>query len=100
MVKGKLFSWDGEQLKKIPKSSGVYGLYDERKNLIYYGKSNNLKQRLQGYLYSGFSEDTCKMDTAYFNVERTSNPGRREKELMKKHCIENDGRLPRCNDVL
>ena len=77
-------------------TGGVYGLYDNAKLAIYYGKSdNNLKQELQNQL--SLSEDSCIEDARFFNTEINYTPNKRMKELLDEHMRVFE-RLPKCNE--
>lgn len=82
-----------------PDSSGVYGLYDQFHNVIYYGKSDvSVKDRLLSH-FSG-NEGRCTQSATYFNFESPAypNPIKREEELLQEHR-KIYGELPKCNDV-
>jgi len=38
-------------LKALPEAPGVYIMYDEKGNVIYIGKSKNLKSRVSSYFH-------------------------------------------------
>src|SRR5690554_5605945 len=42
-----------EQLKKLPENPGIYLMKDSKNDIIYVGKSKNLKKRVSQYFRSG-----------------------------------------------
>lgn len=99
MIKGKFRRWNRKNIGNSSKKSGVYGLYDQNKNLIYVGSSRNINVRLLFYHHSNFSEDICKRETAYFKQEVSGRPVQRERELIRRFKKVNK-ELPYCNDLV
>ena len=52
---------DKSWLKKLPEATGVYYFYNEAKELIYIGKSKNIKQRVFQHLASDSSKKAIEM---------------------------------------
>lgn len=52
---------DKSWLKKLPEETGVYYFYNEAKQLIYIGKSKNIKQRVFQHLASDSSKKAIEM---------------------------------------
>lgn len=96
-IGGKLYSWNEENVNRAPASSGVYAFYDEHRELIYIGRSTNIRERFQGYWNSNFEEDPCKRATRSYRREVTDNHETREAELLDEYR-RTHGRLPRCNE--
>jgi hypothetical protein len=94
-ISGKMYVW-GHRAKHVPEGPGVYGLYNERKVLIYIGESSNLREKFTQYLKTNFSKDPRKRETKYYKRELAPKQEDRIWELLdeyrKKH-----GELPRCN---
>ncbi len=82
-----------ENIKRYPpKSPGVYALGDTSKNLIYYGSTGNLEQRLSEQLANPVN--ACVRSKAkYFKYKKTGSE-EEAKELEKK-LIDADN--PPCN---
>jgi excinuclease UvrABC nuclease subunit len=81
-----------------PNKTGVYGLYDSSKNVIYYGKSDDdIRDRLLSH-YRG-TEGTCTQNATYFNCESNPYPRTRETELLEEYK-RTTGSLPKCNDKI
>lgn len=53
MQSNELMKFSKPSLKKIPESCGVYLFYTSNQNIIYIGKSINLKSRIKSYFYRG-----------------------------------------------
>ena len=49
-----------KKVKEIPSSPGIYKFYDKDKNVIYFGKSKNLKQRVSSYFYKNHKWEKIK----------------------------------------
>lgn len=100
MLKGKFHLWNKEQVKKVPKKPGVYGLYSKQRDLIYVGSSGNINKRLMHYLRSEFmDDDPCKRYTAYFTVELTPRFIQREGSILREY-VRKEAKLPVCNDLI
>lgn len=99
MISTNHYSFTGQNVNLAPNSAGVYGLYDQFGNVIYYGRATGdsvtIRSRLQDHA-SG-REGSCTQAATSFNCEVTSYPITREKELLEEHK-RFTGRLPRCND--
>ncbi len=54
-------------LEKIPTTTGVYYIYDEKATLIYIGKSKNIKKRINQH-FTGQSRKAKKIQTLVFSV--------------------------------
>jgi DNA polymerase-3 subunit epsilon len=91
-----LTSFTTWNVNSIPESEGVYELFDTGSNLIYIGRSDNLRRRLTEHLNTS---DTCIKSAAYFTFEVTWRSAAREQELLEEYKRIH-GRYPRCNDKL
>ncbi|MFQ6073710.1 MAG: hypothetical protein ACE5KC_00685 [Candidatus Bathyarchaeia archaeon] len=94
-ISGNMYAW-GDRAKNVPEESGVYAFYNEKKVLIYIGKSTNLREEFTRYLETNFSDDPRKRETRYYKRELTSNLEERMKELLDEYR-QKHGKLPRCN---
>ena len=99
-IQGDLYKWNEESVNAIAEKAGVYAFFDEKKNLIYIGEATNLRERFQGYWRTNFSKDPCKKATKSYRREFTELHKDREKELLEEYKRNNDGKLPKCNDIL
>lgn len=89
-----------EQLKKLPQNPGVYIMKDQEGEIIYVGKSKNLKNRVSSY-FRGFNSHMPKVQTMviniaefeYFITDTEVEALILEANLIKKH-------LPRFNILL
>jgi hypothetical protein len=90
-IGGNIYPWNENNVNAVRTQAGVYAFYDESRELIYIGSSNNLRERFQGYWNSNFEDDSCKRDTRYYRRGYTNNY--EQKEYQAQH-----GHLPRCND--
>jgi len=79
-----------------PETDGVYRLLDERKEVIYIGSGQNIREGLREILDSG---DEWVGKARYLHYEETLMYTMRESELMQQFLQEH-GRLPEGNDVL
>ncbi len=89
----QLTNWE---IQNVPESEGVYELADYSKAVIYIGRSNNLKRRLNEHLNTS---DPCLRSVQYFCYEKTWNSEQREQELLEEYRRIH-GRLPKCNDLV
>ena len=48
----KSYKNDFDELKKIPRTSGLYYFYDENENILYIGKSNTLHSRIFSHYHN------------------------------------------------
>ncbi len=55
-----------EQLRTLPQLPGVYIMKDNRGEIIYVGKSKNLKNRVSSY-FRGFNSHAPKVQTMVIN---------------------------------
>lgn len=89
-----------EQLRTLPQLPGVYIMKDNRGEIIYVGKSKNLKNRVSSY-FRGFNSHAPKVQTMVINIQEfeyiiTDSEMEAlilEANLIKKH-------LPRFNILL
>ena len=81
------------EIDKVPQSSGVYLLYSDS-DIIYIGKSDNLRGRLSYHLNT---DNRCIQNADKFRYMENDNPRELEKELLDEYENEN-GSLPPCND--
>ena len=88
----QLISWE---IQHVPVTEGVYELADNSHSIIYIGRSNNLKRRLNEHLNTN---DPCISAASYFKYEQTWRSEEREQELLDEYR-RIYGRLPRCNDI-
>ena len=73
-----LTSFTNWNLVSVPKSEGVYQLFDSGQNLIYIGRSDDLNRRLNEHLST---TDPCIKSAAYFAYEVTPRSAQRETEM-------------------
>ncbi len=91
-----LSSFTSWGVSSVPESEGVYELFDTGKNLIYIGRSDNLRRRLTEHLNTS---DACIKSASYFTYEVTSRSISREQELLAEYKRIH-GKYPPCNDKL
>lgn len=62
-----------DKLHALPQSTGVYYFWDEKGNLIYIGKSNNIKQRVLSHFYNRKTQKELRIQamTADVTIEET-----------------------------
>ena len=77
-------------------SPGVYVLYNQSKEPIYIGETDNLEKTFTRYVEDGFEKNQCKQRTRFYQREVTENPQKRKQELIDTFKA-NMGRLPSCN---
>ena len=94
-ISGRMYYW-GDKAKYVPEEPGVYAFYDKDQNLIYFGKSANLREDFTHYLETDFSGGPCKRETTYYKREITSNQEYRIDRLLKEYH-QKYGELPKCN---
>ena len=82
------------EINNLPQSEGVYKLMDYSKSVIYIGRTDNLRRRLNEHLSTS---DTCIRSANYFTAETTFRSIDREREMLLDFR-RRYGRLPRCND--
>ena len=89
-----------EQLKRLPNEPGIYIMKDSKGEIIYVGKSKNLKNRVSSY-FRGFNSHMPKVQTMVVNIadfdyiitDSETEALVLEANLIKKH-------LPRFNILL
>lgn len=87
------FELNEENIKKYPpKSPGVYALGDSAKNLVYYGSTGNLEQRLLEQLANPVN-DCVRSKAKHFKYLKTSTED--EARELEKKLIDAD--KPLCN---
>lgn len=81
-----------------PELHGVYTLFDQEYNVVYYGKAEKqtLRKRLLQHIESG---DECMRNACYFSLEVVKNPGKVAIRKLKAFEAAN-GRLPECHEKL
>ena len=62
-------SIDKAWLKKLPESAGVYYFYNSRKEIIYIGKSKNIKQRVLQHLSNESSKRAIEMKSQIDDID-------------------------------
>lgn len=92
-----MYSFNEDQIRKhAPDEKGVYTLFDDRREVIYFGKAEiSRRSRLLRHLNG--DEGPCTKLAIYFYTEYSSNPANTERNLLEKFLKEN-GKLPKCND--
>jgi len=85
-----------ENAKFVKPNSGVYVLYNRKKDVIYIGESSNLEVTFSKYVDTSFEENECKQKTQYYQREFIENPKERQLQLIEE--FKNDtGNMPVCN---
>lgn len=84
------------QIAGAPPEAGVYVLW-ERDEAIYVGATRG-DATIRSGLQDHYARRTKPHDATHFSWERTSEPARREAELLSEFRLANS-RLPRCNDA-
>ncbi len=57
-----------ERLSHVPEKTGVYYFFDEHKELIYIGKSRNMRRRILGHLSNNGSKRAIEMKTEIVDI--------------------------------
>lgn len=87
------FELNEENIKKYPpRSPGVYALGDSAKNLVYYGSTGNLEQRLLEQLANPVN-DCVRSKAKHFKYLKTTTED--EARELEKELIDTD--KPLCN---
>jgi excinuclease UvrABC nuclease subunit len=77
----------------VPEQEGVFELADSSRSTIYFGRSDDLKGRLQQFLDT---TDPCFRRAAHFRYELTARSEQRKRELLKEYYERHD-RYPLCS---
>ena len=88
-----------ESAKFVKPVSGVYVLYNRRKEPIYIGETDNLEKTFTKYVDSDFNGSECKQKTQSYQREFTDNPKERQLQLIEQFKSES-GKLPVCNSEI
>jgi len=88
-----------ENLKSLPKSSGVYKFYDKNKKILYVGKAKNLFNRISSYtIKNSLSAKTARMVSLIDNLEYIQTSSEVEALLLEHNLIKE--LMPRYNVLL
>jgi DNA polymerase-3 subunit epsilon len=60
---------DVDSLDDLPSKTGIYKLFDENNQLIYIGKSKNIKQRVEQHLRNSTTKKSAKMKMEITRIE-------------------------------
>ena len=90
----QVYWFTDDEIQNAPQAQGVYALY-RSKDVIYYGSSDNVQRRLRQH--KNGDDGQCTQSAEYYNVELTSYPLVREKQLLDEYERVNR-RLPLCNE--
>jgi len=88
-----------ESAKFVKPVSGVYVLYDRKKEPIYIGETDNLEKTFTKYVDTDFEGNECKQKTQFYQREFVEKPKERQLQLMKDFKNEL-GKLPGCNSEI
>jgi len=64
-----LLEWRQESINKVEARPGVYEFYDNLEFIIFIGGSNNIKETLQNFYNTGFSQKPCLRIATHFRCE-------------------------------
>lgn len=99
IISTKYYTTDDTIKKEAPDSAGVYALYSQGGDLIYYGMSeSSIRTRI--LRHNNGDEGACTKAAWFFNFERTTSPISRERELIAEYKKANSNKLPKCNEVI
>ncbi len=89
---------DNAIVQNAPETSGVYVLYNEKREVIFFGKAQKqtLREKLLQHLNS--SSD-CLRNAHYFSVEMSRRPDRRLEQHLRQF-VSVHGKQPECNERL
>jgi len=66
---GVKYNFDEKILDDLPESTGVYYFYNEKNDLIYIGKSNNIRARVLSHLSNNKTKRGIEMRNAIFSID-------------------------------
>ncbi|KEQ55905.1 UvrABC system protein C [Marine Group I thaumarchaeote SCGC AAA799-E16] len=89
-----------ESAKFVKPVSGVYVLYNRKKEAIYIGESQNLQQTFTKYVDTDFENNLCKQKTHSYQREFVDNTKERKEILLEDFKDEHNGKIPICNDII
>jgi len=98
-ISGDTYSFTKENVDKAPTYEGVYALYDGNE-CIYIGRGEGeegVRTRLQAHQRG--DEGQCTQSATGYKREPSDNPKIAEGLLLEEYKEEN-GKLPRCNEVM
>jgi hypothetical protein len=92
------FPFSAENVNRSPREPGVYALYDASGNTELIGRTRTVGETLRDLLHQELerSGTACTFDAVTFAWEATSDPARREFDLLAEYR-EEFGDLPPCN---
>ncbi|MGH1522092.1 MAG: GIY-YIG nuclease family protein [Nitrosopumilus sp.] len=98
LLEDKIRIWI-DSAKFVKPVSGVYVLYNRKKEVIYIGETNNLEETFTKYVDTEFEGNECKQKTQSYQREFTENPKERQVELIEQYKNES-GEIPVCNSKI
>jgi len=88
-----------DSAKLVKPVSGVYVLYNRKKDPIFIGETNNLETTFTKYVDTEFEGDECMQKTSAYQRIFTNDHKEEKKEIMEKFKNET-GTLPECNNKI
>lgn len=92
----RLHDWSQESVSKIEARKGLYEFYDTLEMVLFVGASQNLRETLQHYYTTAFSENPCLREATNFRVEYVENPEWSLKDHIHVHKTTSGGTMPDC----
>ena len=98
LLDDKLRIWI-DSAKFVKPVSGVYVLYNRKKEPIFIGETDNLEKTFTSYVETNFEGNECKQKTHTYQREFNDNPKERQLELLEQVKKEL-GKIPTCNSEI
>ena len=88
-----------DSAKLVKAVSGVYVLYNRKKEPIFIGETKNLETTFTKYVDTEFEGDECMQKTAVYQRIFTKDHEEEQKQIMENFKNET-GKLPDCNNKI
>ena len=88
-----------DSAKLVKAVSGVYVLYNRKKEPIFIGETKNLETTFTKYVDTEFEGDECMQKTSAYQRIFTSDHVEEQKQVMENFKNET-GNLPECNNKI
>jgi len=92
-----LMEWRQESINKVEARPGVFEFYDSLEFILYIDGSNNIKETLQNFYNTGFSQKPCLRQATHFRFEYDD----KWPSSVRNHFVvfkaTSGGTMPECN---
>jgi len=93
-----LMTWSQESINKVEPKAGVFEFYDQYELVIYVASATNVREALQNFYNTSFSQRPCLRQATHFRWEYTD----KIENALLNHMIvfksTSGGAPPECNN--